>query len=124
VNPATARITGYSADELLAMEPAEANQIVHPEDRALLVERARLRQQGEHVPPHYEFRLIRKDGAVRWIECFNTRIIYHGQAAVQMTYIDITSRKEGRNAGPPGHVLSVLWCVRARRGFAGFRRRL
>jgi PAS domain S-box-containing protein len=94
VNPATARITGYAADELLAMTPEEANQIVYPEDRALLAERARLRQQGADVPPHYEFRLIRKDGAVRWIECFNTRIIYHGQPAVQMTYIDITERKE------------------------------
>jgi diguanylate cyclase (GGDEF)-like protein/PAS domain S-box-containing protein len=97
-NPAAAHITGYTQEELLAMSPEEANQVIYPDDRMLLAERARKRQQGEDVPPRYEFRLIRKDGAVRWVECFNVRMLYRRKPAVQMTYIDITERKEAEEA--------------------------
>jgi diguanylate cyclase (GGDEF)-like protein/PAS domain S-box-containing protein len=97
-NPAAAHITGYTQEELLAMSPEEANQVVYPDDRVLLAERARQRQQGQDVPPRYEFRLIRKDGAVRWVECFNVLILYQNRPAVQMTYIDITERKETEEA--------------------------
>jgi PAS domain S-box-containing protein len=97
-NPAAAHITGYTQEELLAMSPEEANQVVYPDDRVLLAERARQRQQGQDVPSCYEFRLIRKDGAVRWVECFNVRTLYRGSPAVQMTYIDITERKEAEEA--------------------------
>ncbi len=93
-NPAAAHITGYTQDELLAMSPEDANQVIHPNDRALLAERACKRQDGQDVPPRYEFRLIRKDGAVRQVECFNARITYQGNPAVQMTYVDITERKQ------------------------------
>jgi PAS domain S-box-containing protein len=94
VNPAATDILGYSQDELLAMSPAENSAVVHPDDRAMLAERARARQQGQDVPRRYEFRVIRKDGAVRRVESFNTHITYQGKPAVQMAYIDITERKQ------------------------------
>jgi diguanylate cyclase (GGDEF)-like protein/PAS domain S-box-containing protein len=92
-NPAAAHITGYTQEELLAMSPQAANQVVYPDDRVLLAERARQRQQGQDVPPRYEFRLIRKDGSVRWVEAFAVQTQYQGRPAAHMAYIDITERK-------------------------------
>jgi PAS domain S-box-containing protein len=64
VNPAVERITGYSVEECmrLADYPLE---LVHEEDRAgvrQVLARARANESGNH----YEFRVQRKDGAVRW----------------------------------------------------------
>jgi PAS domain S-box-containing protein len=64
VNPAVERITGYSVSECmrLADYPLE---LVHEADRAgvqAVLSRARASESGNH----YEFRVQRKDGSVRW----------------------------------------------------------
>jgi PAS domain S-box-containing protein len=92
-NPAATRITGYSTEELVALAPNELSQLIHPDDRAMLLERRQRRIDGETTPQHYEFRLIRKDGTTCWLETFNVLIEYRGKPAVQMAYIDITERK-------------------------------
>jgi PAS domain S-box-containing protein len=64
VNPAITRLTGYSVDEALEMEDYPLSLIV-PEDRPIMqgvLSRAREGQSGNHV----EFRVLRKDGSVRW----------------------------------------------------------
>lgn len=93
VNSAAARISGYTQAELLAMSPEATRSVIHPDDQALLATRLDEQLAGQAVPSRYEFRLSRKDGAVRWIECFNTLITYRGRPAVQMSYIDVTDRK-------------------------------
>lgn len=98
VNPSATRITGYTQAELLAMSPAEAFAVIHPDDRELMQTRLQARQKGQEVPPNYQFRLIRKDSAVRWIECFNTRIEYRGRPAVQMAYMDITEQRQAEES--------------------------
>ncbi|NJP06551.1 MAG: PAS domain S-box protein [Chloroflexaceae bacterium] len=97
-NAAAARITGYAIDELLAMSPDQAAAGIHPDDRQLLVDRGRERQDGKNVPQQYAFRIIHKDGSVRWLEAFSVRITYQEQPANQMTYIDITERKQAEDA--------------------------
>ncbi len=97
-NPGAARITGYSVDELLAMSPEAASACIHPDDRALVVQRGRNRQMGHDVPPNYTFRIIRKDGTLRWLDVFSTQITYQGKPAVLMTYVDITERKHAEEA--------------------------
>jgi len=64
VNPAVERITGYSVAECMALAhyPME---LVHEPDRAgvrAVLERARAGESGNH----FEFRVMRKDGAVTW----------------------------------------------------------
>lgn len=66
ISPACERITGYSSNELLA-RPELLMEIVHPEDRKLLIEHHckhldRLEQTAE-----LEFRIIDRDGGIRWI---------------------------------------------------------
>jgi len=64
VNPAVERITGYSVAECVQL-PHYPLELVHQEDRAgvgQMLARARARESGNH----YEFRVQRKDGSVRW----------------------------------------------------------
>jgi PAS domain S-box-containing protein len=98
VNPAVSRITNYSCDELLAMSPEELAAIIHPDDCEMLHQRLYERLEHKSPPSHYKFRLIRKDGKVRWLETFNTLIEYRGKPAVQMTYIDITDYIQAEDA--------------------------
>jgi diguanylate cyclase (GGDEF)-like protein/PAS domain S-box-containing protein len=97
-NPAAAHITGYTQEELLALLPAESAAIIHPADRAMLVQRGKDRQAGKDIPQQYNFRIIRKDGQVRWLEAFAVQTVYQGRPAAHMAYVDITERKEAEEA--------------------------
>lgn len=64
VNPAITRLTGYSVEEGLAM-PDYPLPLVVPEDRPIMqsvLSRAREGHAGNHV----EFRVLQKDGQLRW----------------------------------------------------------
>jgi PAS domain S-box-containing protein len=64
VNPAVERITGYSVAECMQLVDYPL-ELVHEADRAgvrQVLARARASESGNH----YEFRVRRKDGAVRW----------------------------------------------------------
>jgi PAS domain S-box-containing protein len=64
-SPTSKRITGYEAADFLA-DPELLERIIHPEDRDLF--KAYLNHVEQHVGVHEtEFRMIRRDGAVRWV---------------------------------------------------------
>lgn len=91
LNPATITITGYSRETLLS---TPFIQFVHPEDRSLILDRYRRRQQGEHFANPYAARIIHKSGAVRWLEVRAAIIEWEGRPATLTFVNDITSRKE------------------------------
>lgn len=93
VNAAYAEILGYTEEELLAMTPEQVRNLVHPDDQEIAWGHVRDRIAGRPAPPRYEFRVIRKDGSVRWVETFPSRIEYRGRPALQVAMIDITERK-------------------------------
>ncbi|MFQ5980377.1 MAG: PAS domain S-box protein [Candidatus Heimdallarchaeota archaeon] len=97
-NPAFEKISGFSTEELLAFSPEEIQGLVHPEDQEEVWGRYQERLAGKAVPYHTELRLIRKDGAVRWISTFTERTDYLGKVGIQSTFIDITERKQGEEA--------------------------
>jgi PAS domain S-box-containing protein len=93
-NPITTEITGYPIDELLTLSPAQLRNLIHPDEREHVWERALRRARGEPAPAQTLMSLIRRDGAVRWIETYMTPIEFRGRPAVQVAYVDVTDRRQ------------------------------
>jgi PAS domain S-box-containing protein len=68
-------------------------QLLHPDDRAMVVDRRRRRLAGEPVESRYEVRLLDGDGAQRWIEMGTTIVPWSGQRATLTFFADVTDRK-------------------------------
>jgi PAS domain S-box-containing protein len=89
LNPAAENLTGYKLDEIYGMKFFE---LVHPDHRELVKERGLRRQLGEEIENRYVFKILRKDGQIRWVD-FGAEIIeYEGKPAGIGTAYDITDR--------------------------------
>ena len=97
-NQALADIFGYDLKRMLSMTPQEVENLMHPEDREMVLGRLRERLEGNDVPWHYEFRGLRSDGSVRWLEILARRIDFLGRPAVQAVLMDLTERKRAEAA--------------------------
>ncbi len=98
VNARMTEIFGWSREEFLGMSAEQAARIVHPDDRPMVLERRMARQAGREPPSVYEFRIVRKDGAIRWVQVFANAIQYRGRACGLAVYVDITARHEAEAA--------------------------
>ncbi|MCX6690795.1 MAG: PAS domain S-box protein, partial [Methanoregula sp.] len=90
VNHKTLEFTGYSEQELLSME---FSAFIHPDDRAMVVERYPKRIKGEGGLSRYAFRLSSKDGSTRWVELSVVVIDWEEHPATLNYLTDITERK-------------------------------
>ncbi|ACL15563.1 hybrid sensor histidine kinase/response regulator [Methanosphaerula palustris] len=95
VNHRIVERTGYSEQELLSI-PFFA--LIHPDDRAMTVERFHKRMMGEETPSKYSFRLTGKDGSTIWNEISAVTITWEGRPATMNFLIDITGRKQTEEA--------------------------
>ncbi len=92
INPAFERITGYAAQELLG-GGLDLMDLIHPDDRQLIKKRAEARRKGREVRSRYEFRLLRKDKEVRYLDI--STIALPGEPwRVMGIYRDITEQKQ------------------------------
>jgi len=94
VNPGLQQITGYSAAELMAMDPLE---IVVPEFKEEVREKAIRTLKGESPLP-YEFPFITKSGEMGWAMGTVVSTLYHGERATLAYFMDITARKRTEEA--------------------------
>ena len=92
VNDEFRSITGGSSDELIGTDPM---RFVLPEDREMLRENAIKMLKGERSSP-YKYRIINKDGDVRWNLEGVTSIQYQGRRAVLGHSMDITQRERAQ----------------------------
>ena len=65
LSPSCKRITGYDAGEFLS-DPNLICRIISPEDQHLFISHLS-ETEKQHLVDEIQFRIIRKDGAVRWI---------------------------------------------------------
>lgn len=95
LNPAAEAITGYSKSELM-----EKNfwDIIHPDYRDLVRARGIARIEGKPVTSRYEFKIIKKNGDVRWLDFGAGMIQYRGKPAAIGVAFDVTDRKEAEEA--------------------------
>jgi PAS domain S-box-containing protein len=94
INPAFCKIVGRSQNDLLEMPPEEVWTIVHPKDRGQVRQRMLLRLQGKDAPAKYDFRIMRPDGTVRWLEVAASVLPISGKASSQAIFRDITGRRQ------------------------------
>lgn len=88
-NPTTARILGRTPEEIASRPFPE---FIHPDDRAMVVERHSRRVAGESVETGYAFRVIHADGTTRWVELNAVRLEWDGRPATLNFVTDITER--------------------------------
>ena len=90
VNPQFAAVGGYTEKEMLGMDPV---LLIHPEDRKKARENAVKMLKGESTSP-YQFRIIAKDGSVKWIQETVHAITYKGKRAALGNSMDMTAKRE------------------------------
>ncbi len=90
-NPAAVTLLEYSEQELYSMNFWD---VVHPDDKAIVMERGRKRQKGEDATVGYEFRVVSKSGMIKWVLLYGATVLYKGKPAGLITVLDITERKK------------------------------
>jgi len=83
-------MTGYPLEELMAMP---FTQVVHPDDREMVLENHLKRLRGEDVPQVYPFRIVDKAGNTRWLEINAVSFNREGKPATLNFLSDITERR-------------------------------
>ena len=91
VNPKFAEIFGYSIDECL--DNMHFQQLVHPDDLAVVKKQVVRRVSGEINAVRYSFRGIKKNGETIHIEIFGSSMLLNGKTVATGTMLDITERK-------------------------------
>jgi len=101
VSPSVQRISGYTPDEFTA-DKFLIDRMIHPDDHSLWQEHVSLHTGADHPEIHgqIEFRIIRKDGTIRWIGHV-CRPIYAENGrwiGTRVSNRDITDRKNAEEA--------------------------
>ena len=96
VNPALAHIFGYEVAEIIdKLGPLD---LVYLDDQTLVAKNRRRRIEGKEDAVHYDFRGLRKDGSVIYVEVHDRRIEYGGKTGVIGMLVDISERKQTEEA--------------------------
>ena len=90
-NPACEVLTGYSREELLALD--DPLRVVHSDSHRGVFARREAEEKGEAVESNYEVKLLRKDGGERWVHVTAVSIEYEDGPAVLVHAIDVHDRK-------------------------------
>jgi two-component system cell cycle sensor histidine kinase/response regulator CckA len=89
-NPKTQEILGYTALELAETPYLD---MIHPEDRHIVIERKRRRNQGEDLPNTYSLRITNSSGDELWAQVNAVDITWEGAEATLNFVRDITPHK-------------------------------
>jgi len=89
-NTKAVEMTGYSIEELCSMPPAE---LIHPDDREMAIGFHYVRVTGDEIPRYSVFRLIDKEGNIKWTERSAGNITWEGKPALLIFDADVTERK-------------------------------
>jgi two-component system cell cycle sensor histidine kinase/response regulator CckA len=89
-NPRTEEMFGYSAEELVTIPFTD---LVHPEDRDIVIEKYRRRFRGEERIAPYSFRIFNKHGEELWVQLNAVLISWEGKPATLNFLRDTTQQK-------------------------------
>ena len=100
VNPKAVQLMGYSKEEILSRPFIE---FVQPDDREMVSVNYAKRMKGEEVPGNYSFRVVTKDGVIRWLELSAVLFTWEGRPATLNFLSDITERKKAEEELKKSH---------------------
>lgn len=67
--------------------------LIHPDDRPMVYENYQRRLRGEPVPEEYTYRVVAKNGDVRWLQTKSLLIEWEGKSATLSFLTEVTERK-------------------------------
>jgi len=94
VNRAFAALAGAEASELVGRVSLD---VIHPDDRAHLLERG-YEEQGTPGVSRSQFRLRRPDGGETWVYATTAPLVYDGRPAIIGTAIEVSERRHAQEA--------------------------
>jgi PAS domain S-box-containing protein/putative nucleotidyltransferase with HDIG domain len=89
------KMTGYSMQELFSSPFLD---FIHPEDRDMVGERYLRRLRGDVAQSGYTFRLVARDGSIKWVQADAVLVDWEGKPALLNFLSDITERKRAEEA--------------------------
>jgi PAS domain S-box-containing protein len=89
-NNKAAELSGYTQEDLSSTPFVE---FIHPDDQEMVIDRYLRRLKGEDIPNKYSFRIIDKQGTIRWVELTAVIITWEGKPASLSFLTDISDRK-------------------------------
>jgi len=113
LNSNAASYAGYTPEELIGRE---AMKLVHPDDRDQLKKDALEMLYGNRTFP-YEFRIITREGQIKWLMEMVASISWEGKRAVLGNSMDLTDRKRTEEEISFISVTDQLTGLYNRRGF-------
>ncbi|MCL6639107.1 MAG: PAS domain S-box protein [Firmicutes bacterium] len=90
VNRKAREIIRYTRRELTSRPFVE---FIHPDDREMVLNSYLKRLKGEEPPPVYPFRILDKEGKIKWLEINSVAFTWEGKPAILSFLNDITGRK-------------------------------
>jgi signal transduction histidine kinase len=91
---AAAHLCGCSLEELLSLSPGSLVARFAPEDRRRIAEALQVAARGEVCAPEKEACLMGVGEQARCVDVITSQVLYAGQPAVQMTWIDQAAQQE------------------------------
>ena len=88
-NPRSMVLTGRAAEDIYATPFLE---MIHPDDRERVYGNYQRRLRGEVVENFYNFRVLVKDGGVRWLQISAVAIVWNGRPATLNFLADVTEQ--------------------------------
>jgi len=87
-------ISGYTIEELEKQGKNWLKLIIHPDDAGQPIRNVIEALKGKVPATKHEYRIIRKDGQIRWIETLGSMVNFKEKPAMMMVAIDNTERKK------------------------------
>jgi PAS domain S-box-containing protein len=94
-NPKASAITGYTPKTLQSLP---LSKLVHKNDQKLVQERHEKSIRGQGGPGFYSFRILCKDGTVKWVAINSVAITWNGKPATLNFMTDVAERKHAEEA--------------------------